>query len=196
MGGCHKWLKCVYGIHSNAKLYGPKTLPKERTDTKCIALLAWFHAILRAADKMPDTHDYVLPAPSKKGVYGWYKADQEEYPEIYYLLSLAYFNTVWRTHFPTVKLRKYLRFHKCSICVQLRAVRWDRDSSRTEKADAAEKLRKHYNYIKQERAFARTKANHAICDPANAISIAMAGARIWRMAFHTSQSSARMMALK
>ena len=73
---CHEWLKCVFGIRSNDKLYG-RQKATVTSDDKRISVLTWFHNLLMTADKMPDSEDYIIPACSKKQVYQWYLADQE-----------------------------------------------------------------------------------------------------------------------
>jgi hypothetical protein len=112
---CVNWTMCVFGLRSRAKLYGNDSrLRKRRNDETSESVLAWFHELILTADKMPDTLDYMLPAQSKKDVFGWYMSDVAQYPTAYTSASKTYYNTLWRKFFPYVKLRKYLRFTKVS----------------------------------------------------------------------------------
>jgi hypothetical protein len=174
---CIKWLKCVFGVRSNDKLYGShKTVSgRARKDPVRISIIAWFQGLLETADKMPDNADYVLPAPSRKSVWHWYNNDHDQHPDLYIQAGESYFNTVWREYFPDVKLRKYLRFHKCSLCVSLRQIRWDRTSSKASKAQALKTLEEHYKWIKKERGYSRLKSNRAVLNPQDCISIAIDG---------------------
>ena len=61
--------------------------------------MAWFHDLLLTADKMPDSPDYMLPAPHKKTVYQWYMTDHGEHPTVYPKVSSPYFLRVWREEF-------------------------------------------------------------------------------------------------
>ena len=53
--------------------------------------MAWFHDLLLTADKMPDSPDYMLPAPHKKTVYQWYMTDHGEQPTVYPKVCTSYF---------------------------------------------------------------------------------------------------------
>ena len=173
---CDRWTMNVFGIRSTNKLYGAKTDKQLGRDCELrIAVMAWFHEILMTADKMPDTRDYMLPAPHRKAVYDWYKSDNEADPERYPLVSRTYFLAVWRENFPHVKLRKYLRFSKCCFCVLHRAIRWSKKSTKKEKKEAMARLREHYRWIHHERAYARQKQNYAITQPDKYLSIAIDG---------------------
>jgi hypothetical protein len=174
---CHAWLKCVFGIRSNDKLYGRRAqrTKENQKDHKRICVIAWFHDLLKAADKMPDSPNYIIPAPSKRGVWRWYLADGVLSPELYPKVSLSYFIKVWSEYFPTVKLRKYLRFTKCCKCVKWRTIRWSKESTQAQKDEAMDELKAHYDYIKLERGFARMKQNHAWTHPDEVISIAIDG---------------------
>lgn len=171
----------VYGLRSTSKLYG-KQKGEERAPRKAkngdalrIAVHAWFYKLLLTADKMPDTVDYVLPAPHKVTVWSWYITDSEENPIVYPAVSETYFLKVWREDFPQVKLRKYLRFSKCCYCVLHRAVRWNATSTIEQKKDAMGKLRLHYEWVQEERAHARVKQNLAIVERDKYLSIAIDG---------------------
>jgi hypothetical protein len=172
---CANWLKCVYGVRSNAKLYGGTRMKKERKDKKRISVISWFQELLQVADKMPDSPDSIIPAPSKKAVYNWYCSDVESSPKMYDQTSKTHFLKTWRDYFPGVKLRKYLRFTKCCTCVKWRQVRWSKQSTKEQKLEALDKLKTHYAYIKQERGYARMKRNQAWAHPDEVISIAIDG---------------------
>jgi hypothetical protein len=172
---CTKWLKNVFGVRSNDKLYGRTSEARERKDEKRLAIIAWFQDLVQTADKMPDSNIYIIPAPSRKGVWKWYCGDGEAYPTLFPPVTRAYFLMVWAEYFPTVKLRKYLRFTKCCTCVKWRTVRWSKTASAEEKAVAMTKLKEHYDYIKQERAYARLKRNHAWTHPSEVMSVAIDG---------------------
>ena len=111
VAACNSWLKCVYGLRSNDKLYGPRAsgVKKDAKSAKLVGMLAWFQTLLETADKMPDTPDYIIPAPSRHAVYQWYPTDVEEHPDLYPFVHKIYFNRAWNAYYPNVKLRKYLR---------------------------------------------------------------------------------------
>jgi hypothetical protein len=90
-------------------------------------------------------------------------------------VSNTFFIKIWNEFFPQVKLRKYLRFTKCCFCVKWRAVQWDVKKPKAEKHNAMVLLREHYRKIKLERSYARWKANEAILQPQEALSMAMDG---------------------
>jgi hypothetical protein len=136
--------------------------------------MSWFTNLKDCLEKMPDEPVWQVAAPWKKSVFEWYKGDCAEYPQ-YMKCSRSYFLTLWKDHFPEIKLRKWLRFSKCSTCAEFRRVRWARNTSATEKADAMIKLRSHYKFVKSERAYATAKANLAIERPTEALSIAIDG---------------------
>ena len=167
----------VYGVRSRDKFFGRTTahVQHDIADPTRVGVMAWFHDLLLTADKMPDSPDYMLPAPHKKTVYQWYMTDHGEHPTVYPKVSAPYFLRVWREEFRHVKLRRYLRFSKCCFCVLHRAVRWDKTTSKKKKREAMTRLREHYRWIRQERAYARVKQNLAILHPDEYLSIAIDG---------------------
>ena len=131
---CDKWVMCVFGIRSKDKLHG-KVYKKKKKKTEgelvSVAVLSWFLLILHAADAMPDEDKYILPAPFRKNVLGWYNEDSRQWPELFPPVSPSYFNHIWRTDMSHVVLRKYLRFSKCASCVHWRGIRWARSTPRS-----------------------------------------------------------------
>jgi hypothetical protein len=93
----------------------------------------------------------------------------------YVFASRDYFFKIWRARFACIKLRKWLRFSKCTFCEKYRAIRWARSTSKTDKADAINQLLDHYQLIKAERGYATSKANRAMECPTSALSIAIDG---------------------
>jgi hypothetical protein len=160
---CHNWLKCVYGVRSNDQLYGVKRGAKERKEEKRISIIAWFQELLLVADKMPDTPDYILPAPSRRAVHNWYAADVASMPKLYTkasdllsedlarILSLCQVEEVFAIH---------QVLHLCKVAADSLAM---------------EKLKEHYAYIKKERGYARRKRHQALTNPDDVISIAIVG---------------------
>ena len=148
---------------------------KSREATTTVSVLAWFKTLLLAADKMPDTSDFIIPAGTKRDVYTWYDQDRIAHDTLYEKCSASFFNNIWSRILPNVKLRKYLRFTKCCYCVKWRGTRWSKQATTAQKAEAKEKLREHYSYIKCERAYGRAKQNQAIQEPDKYLSIAIDG---------------------
>jgi hypothetical protein len=75
---------------------------------------------------MPDGGWFMVNKPRKKMVYEDYLEDVADYPELYKTCTSQWFNTIWREHFPEVRLRKHCRFAKCSFCVKWRQIATDK----------------------------------------------------------------------
>jgi hypothetical protein len=118
---------------------------------------------------------YQVTAPFRKDVYQWYLASVLNFPAVYPRVTLGYFNSIWRSKFPNIKLRKYLRFSKCGTCEELRAIRFDQKQPAATRKNAQRQLLLHYADIKHERATAEARKQYAIQNPTEVLSIAMDG---------------------
>jgi hypothetical protein len=148
---------------------------KVRSSTKDIAVIAWFSVLKDCLERMPDVPFYQIGAPMKSDVYKWYQADQIRLPTIYPHMHSSYFNKVWRTHVPEVRLRRVLRFTKCRDCETLREKRWDRSTSQLQRDEAYTDLQNHYKFVKGERGYALVKARRGVINPKNVLSMAQDG---------------------
>ena len=92
----------VYGVRSKNKFFGATAAGEQHDvpDQTRVGVMAWFVDLLLSADKMPDSADYMLPAPHKKTVYQWYMTDHGERPTVYPMVCSSYFLRVWREEFP------------------------------------------------------------------------------------------------
>jgi hypothetical protein len=135
---------------------------QRKRSKKDIAIMSWLEDTIRYLDIMPDDGSIVIPAAKKITVYKWYQADCKMWPACYIGCSPSYFMTIWRDHFKALVCRKWLRFAKCTMCVELRAKRWDQSMSERDRIVAGASLFEHYTMMKKERAYCRTKMNKAI----------------------------------
>jgi hypothetical protein len=125
---------------------------------------------------MPDGGWFMVNKPRKKMVYEDYLEDVADYPELYKTCTSQWFNTIWREHFPEVRLRKHCRFAKCSFCVKWRQIATDKKVSSKTREDAKNRLKMHVAWAhKDERGYYHSKRAQAIREPAEFISIAIDG---------------------
>ena len=154
---CHHYMFFWTSHKSSYFSYRPKFDAAMRAAPVEIHILAWFNELKRTLEKMPDSGDYMVGAARRKDVYKWYQSDQQEWPNLYLPCSPPYFLKVWRQKVPEVKLRKWLRFTKCSVCEHWRKVRWDFKNSPEARNEAMLELEAHYVMVKHERAYALEK---------------------------------------
>ena len=164
----------------NQKLYGRSGKSggmsrQRRQSVKDVAVIAWFGILKDCLEQMPDNPTYQLGAPLRTDVYTWYMQDHDRLPTLYPRVAKPYFNKVWRTHVPEVRLRRVLRFTKCKTCESKREARWDRSSSQVERDQALVDLHEHYKFIKAERGYALMKAHRGVTDHKRVLSIAQDG---------------------
>ena len=112
--------------------------------------------------------------PRRKMVYDEFMEDVNLWPDLYTLCTYDYFITVWRAHFPEIRLRKHCRFTKCDFCVKWRAVATDRKYSQASHLDAKNRLKAHYKWARtKERGLYERKRNSATTNPGQYISISI-----------------------
>ena len=104
-----------------------------------------------------------------------YLEDCKLYPDCFIPATRQHFSRVWALRCPEMKLRKWLRFSKCSTCEKHRAIRFSRESSREAKEDSTRILIAHYKWVKAERAYAHSKKVQAKQQPHQLLSIAVDG---------------------
>ena len=106
-----------------------------------LSVCSWFAERMKFADVMPDTGFIQFSEPTKGFVKKQYDLDVETVKAcpcelsksepceckgatpIYLKCSDPYFRQIWFEHFPNVKTRKWCRFSKCTLCIQMRALR-------------------------------------------------------------------------
>lgn len=148
----------------------------EMAQTVVVHVIAWFVSLLPVLDRMPDQDYYLVPAVDRKEVFGWYEAARQEAPDLFKKTVYQNFLRIWKKHCPTIRLRKYMRFSKCLTCTDLKL----RKQSMRGRGNAVPRslldlMTKHYKFITLCRADATHKANLAIDQPGQFISIAQDG---------------------
>ena len=83
-----------------------------------ISVCSWLGTLKESLDIMPDGGWYMVNKPRRKMVHADYCKDAEEFPDLYKYCTKSWFNTIWRQHFPEIRLRKHCRFAKCAFCVE------------------------------------------------------------------------------
>ena len=150
---CVDCLKAVLDCPNN-KLYTPqRSLSMTDTVPKDVSILSWFRSQLFCLDVDPTDGSFTLPCARKASVWKWYEEDANKHPTCYAHVSKSYFFGIWRQYYPNVKCRKWLRFAKCTTCVQLREKKHDRTLPKAERAEAEKTLKRHYEAMKRERAY-------------------------------------------
>ena len=79
---------------------------------------------------------YQIPHLKKKEVFAEYLSDCKLHPNLYLVCDESLFRKTWKTFYPTIKLRKYLKFAKCDVCVTSRETRKNPSSTSEEKEAA------------------------------------------------------------
>ena len=94
-------------------------------EQKTLSVIAWFKLFREVCDPIPnaDKEEFQVWCPYKKDVWELYMYDYGANPQAWVPVSKSHFLRVWQLHCREFKLRKYLRFHKCTICTELRQVR-------------------------------------------------------------------------
>ena len=101
--------------------------------------------------------------------------DYQSHPTVFEPVSEPYFREIWRTKFPNIKLRKHIRFSKCSTCESLRKIRWSRQSTIQQRQKSQIDLIQHYADVKAERAYAASKRQLSMVHRTEVLSIALDG---------------------
>ncbi len=178
---CDDWLEIVLGCSRNflhpkvrANTYGDSN---RRRGKILVTVMAWFDLLLPVIDKMPDEVNYQISAPDRSTVWKWYSEDCKKYA-IFRACSRQYFLQVWAQHYSIVKLRKYMRFTRCELCVKLRTEKSSRSISRREREKLVQKLQSHFDQIRRYRARSAQNACVSTLQPDVSLSIAMDGAAI------------------
>ena len=135
---------------SRREMVVPLSLRQDRKRTSFVEVVTWLQDMAVYHEVSPDSDMIFLPQASRKVVYEQFKADMRELNKV--PASKTYFLRVWRTDHSTqrIKLRKYLRFAKCSQCVEFRRLRSETpDRHLREKIKLREKA--HLNKVRDER---------------------------------------------
>ena len=86
-----------------------------RGDDKATHVIAWLKDFSQWHEKMPDSLDIHLPYPDKKSVYERYV---EECPQEF-VVTYAYFTSIWSSDMQHIKIRKHHRFAICTDCLRI-----------------------------------------------------------------------------
>ena len=131
-----------------------------------VTILLWFLCLIPTLDHMPDLPFYQCPAPDRKVVHGWYVNDHQSDPETWPYISYSHFLNVWRNEVSNVRLRKYSRFTKCSICTKFKA---DKSACRgrgnSVPISLIDNMNAHYQKIRRFRSDAAHRAKLAATHP-------------------------------
>ena len=168
---------------SRSKMY-PDTTRRRRSRgeanshraMKSVSIAAWFEALKKIVDIMPDQGWYQLPHARKRFLFAEYLEDCNAHPGYYILCNRSLFYTTWREQYSQFRLRKHCRFSKCAFCVHHRNVCYSPASSRAEKARSKELLRQHYQWANtRERGLWHSKRHEANEHPDKYLVISLDG---------------------
>ena len=142
---CSKSMLFPQPLRYNGRTTGDSNRARAKV---ALSVCSWFEERKKYSDIMPDTGFYQLTEPTRKFVKEQYDLDVdtvkacpcersrsepcdcEGATPIYIECSPSYFNQIWFDQFSDVKTRKWCRFSKCTLCIQMRALR---DSQRQNK---------------------------------------------------------------
>ena len=117
---CIKSFILLFGISHNM-IYSPI---KEHIRTSklniSLEIINYLQSLANLHDFMPDSKDIHLSYHSHQLVYEKFKSyliNKEDISTIR-MISLSYFNKVWRRNMSHIKARKSIRFSKCGKCVK------------------------------------------------------------------------------
>lgn len=156
-----------------------------RRAKQLFSVMAWFKNEKELADIMPDTGVSLFPYHRKYAVYHRYQHDCDEITRcstcplaksgvrgpcgcehaerVYIKVSESYFFQIWQKHFTNCRIRKHMRFSKCTFCVKWRGVRNNRKNPKDVRLGAKARLAGHYSWIARERAEEIHKVHTAPC---------------------------------
>lgn len=171
---CTVFWKAAFHNCSNNMLYKTPSGSSqiERADVR-LSVLTWFNILKDSLDYLPNEHVYQASAPRKRTMYNWYLADNARTPDIFKFSSKSYFMKVWREDCADIKLRKNLRFTKCSFCELQREIRDDVRKHLALRQAAAVELFEHYQYVHAERSYEKMKEAKSCLKPLDFLHITM-----------------------
>ena len=182
---CINYLTNCFDVSRSWLYPNPTTTDRDRQCPKTISVLAWFENLKANADVMPDAQAqkhvhrpvaaYQIPHLKKKEVFKEYMADCKLHPTLYLQCTKAHFLTTWKKTYPNVKLRKYLKFAKCEVCVDCREIKKNPASTSEQKKAACVKQEVHWLWVKKERAGELARQQEAIYSPLDTLTITQDG---------------------
>lgn len=131
---CTAFVNHMFGISKTFLLYtGTHKQLNLRSEEKTNTLLVWFDRLKEVCCPMPDKGsggiggrphctEWQVFFPTRKSVYRQYMVDSVDRPDVWCPVSSSWFMSVWRKMLNNFKLRKYLRFAKCAVCIDFREV--------------------------------------------------------------------------
>jgi hypothetical protein len=118
---CYDAFRIVYGVSSSTIYSNPAVEIKDTSSEKCDAIRQYLTELASWHDFMPDSKEIHLPYTTKHQVFDLFmnRVENGDYPAVE-SICLSYFRQIWRQHCNHIKVRKCIRFAKCSVCVRLR----------------------------------------------------------------------------
>lgn len=178
---CVSYLANCFSVSKTFLYYDGVTSKKMKECPKTLSVLIWFHELQKIADVMPDAQKessvkapsavYQIPHAKKKDVYEEYLQSCKDHGDVYTIVSPSMFGKTWEAYYPGVKLRKYLKFAKCSYCTTNRATRFDSNATQKERTCAHTKQTVHWEWVKKERAAELARQNAAVEKPEEVLVI-------------------------
>ena len=184
---CHTYFRwvLVYSRHGVTTLSRPwhRQVRSSRSEPVKAAVTRWLKQEARYAEAMPDQAQTHLPFPNKISTYRAFLRDmiRDGTPDL--ACRIDYFRRVWREGDDTkrFKVRKWIRFAKCDVCVAYRA-----DVSKTKDEAAltalAADFRSHIQDVKDERGAYYERRDLGASRPDEYLSIIIDGADQQRFA--------------
>lgn len=128
------------------------------------------------ADLMPDTNEQHLPYFRKIEVYDEFVAEYKLLYGANHVPVYGYFITVWREYCHLIKVRKFRRFAKCTICEEIRVAIKEARAKRQDTTHLKSRKRAHIQAVMKERLEYRKKREKAMLHPRRYISFIIDGA--------------------
>lgn len=175
---CQRCFITCYGV-SRSILYSnmtPKTLTRFKPCENEIVL--FLQDLGKMNQYMPDKNEIHLSYYSKKLVYHYFlqSYDSKSYKKPNEKeISYSYFIRVWKKFLPNIKLRKFMRFAKCSTCTKLKEL-LSSTLDVNKRSIIKKKLYVHAIKNLQDRDVYETNKRLAVEFPERYISIGMDGA--------------------
>jgi hypothetical protein len=140
------------------------------------SVAAWFFKKRDTLDIMPDQGWWLTHESRKKFLWEEYLRDVERFPLVYLMCCPDVFYKTWMNSFPDIRVRKALRFARCSFCVWLRAILCDQTSSQELLATSRLRLQCHIDWANtRERGIYHKKQQEATEYTDRCISISLDG---------------------
>jgi len=143
----------------------------------CEAVVSFLERIAdECGEKVPDVDEQHLPFFRKTNVYDIFCQEFHLLEERFRLPSKAYFLRTWKKFCPSVKVRKYRRFSKCTICEEIDSAIKSAIVSHADTTEFKKRKAAHLNAIRRERIEYKKKRDRSILHPDQYLSMIIDGA--------------------